>query len=108
MLSRSVLVGPTPLRRRSVPAMIVGFLLLPSSLLRAQTPLPPVTLGAGLQTSFTHTSPDSGDGTDQFLLNSARLYVNGPVTDKIKFMFNTEYDGGNNKIGVLDAVARIE
>jgi hypothetical protein len=34
--------------------------------------------------------------------------VNGPVTSTIKFMFNTEYDGGNNKIGVLDAVARIE
>src|SRR5205807_3846990 len=28
--------------------------------------------------------------------------------NKIKFMFNTEYDGGNNHIGVLDAVARIE
>jgi len=34
--------------------------------------------------------------------------VNGPVTDKIKFMFNTEFDGATNKIGVLDAVARFE
>ena len=25
--------------------------------------------------------------------NSARIYINGPVTDQIKFMFNTEYDG---------------
>ena len=41
-------------------------------------------------------------------LDSARMYVSGPVTDKIKFMFNTEYDGASNKIGVLDAVARFE
>jgi hypothetical protein len=74
----------------------------------AQSDLPPVTIGAGLQSSFAHTSPDAGDSTQQFVINSARLYVNGPVTDKIKFMFNSEYDGANNKIGVLDAVARIE
>jgi hypothetical protein len=61
-----------------------------------------------LQTSFAHTEPDKGSSTDQFLLNSIRLYVNGPVTEQIKFMFNAEYDGANNKIGVLDAVARIE
>ena len=36
-----------------------------------------------------------------------RLYVNGSVTDKIKFMFNTEYDG-NNHVNVLDAVAQFE
>jgi urea transport system substrate-binding protein len=76
--------------------------------LRAQTALPPVTLGAGVQTSFVHNMPDGEDSTDSFLLNSARLYVNGPVTDKIKFMFNTEFDGATNKIGVLDAVARFE
>ena len=88
-------------------ALLVGFLLF-SAPLCAQTILGPVTVGAGLQTSFVHTEPTTGTSTDQFLLNSARIYVNGPVTDKIKFMFNTEYDGGTNKIGVLDAVARIE
>jgi hypothetical protein len=41
-------------------------------------------------------------------LNSVRLYVNGPVTERIKFMFNTEYNGASNDIGVLDAVAMIE
>src|SRR5438876_2430392 len=88
-------------------ALLVGFLLLAAPL-RAQTTLGPVTVGAGLQTSFAHTSPKTGGSTDQFLLNSARIYVNGPVTNDIKFMFNTEYDGSNNKIGVLDAVGRIE
>jgi hypothetical protein len=67
---------------------------------------PPVTVGAGLQTSFVHTSPDGGGDTDQFLLNSARIYLSGPVANKTSFMFNTEYDGSTNKIGVLDAAAQ--
>jgi hypothetical protein len=96
------------LSRRSLTALMAGASVLAAAPLCAQTPLPPVTIGAGLQTSFVHMSPESGDSVDDFLLNSARLYVNGPVTDKIKFMFNTEYDGGSNKIGVLDAVARLE
>jgi hypothetical protein len=74
----------------------------------AQVNLGPVTIGAGLRTSFTHTEPDGGTSTDRFLLDSARIYINGPVTSKIKFMFNTEYYGADNKIGVLDAVARFE
>jgi len=94
--------------RRSTSVLIAGAFLLTAAPLRAQTALPPVTLGAGVQTSFVHNMPDGEDSTDSFLLNSARLYVNGPVTDKIKFMFNTEFDGATNKIGVLDAVARFE
>lgn len=74
----------------------------------AQTEVGPVTVGAGLQTSFAHTDPKGGSTTDQLLLNSVRLYVNGTAANNIKFMFNTEYDGGTNKIGILDAVGRIE
>jgi hypothetical protein len=61
-----------------------------------------------MRTSYVHNDPDVGTSTDQFLLNSARLYVNGSVTEHIKFMFNTEYNGGSSQIGVLDAAARIE
>jgi hypothetical protein len=68
----------------------------------------PITVGAGLQTSFAHTEPDGGDSTDKFQLDHARLYVSGPVVGDIKFMFNTDYDSVTNKIGVLDAVAQIE
>ncbi|MEO7191667.1 MAG: hypothetical protein ABI051_11490 [Vicinamibacterales bacterium] len=93
---------------RHLPLLTAGALLLAASTAQGQAPLPPVTIGAGLQTSFMHTSPEVGDGTDAFRLNSARLYVNGPVTSKIKFMFNTEYDGASSHIGVIDAVARIE
>jgi hypothetical protein len=90
-------------------ALLAGLLTLPVSPLQAQVTLPPVTIGAGLQTSYVHTDTDgAASSTDQFLLNSARLYVSGPVTENIKFMFNTEYDGATNKIGVLDAAARLE
>jgi len=90
-----------------VQLLLLGFLVLAGPV-RAQITLGPITVGAGLRTDFEHTSPDSGSSTDQFQLNSIRLYVNGPVTDTIKFMFNTEYDQGTNKVGILDAVARIE
>ncbi len=87
-------------------ACFIGAVALPA---RAQdAPLPPVTLGGGLQTSFVHDDPDGADSTDAFKLNSARLYVNGSATKNVKFMFNTEYNGASNDIGVLDAVAMIE
>lgn len=76
--------------------------------LAQDAPLPPVTLGAGVRTSFSHTAPDEEESSDEFTLNSARLYVTGSVTSKIKLMVNTEYNGGTNDIGVLDAVARME
>ena len=75
---------------------------------RAQVTLGPVTVGAGLQTSYEHTEPASGTSTNDFDLDHIRLYVSGPVTENIKFMFNTDYDGVTNKIGVLDAVAQVE
>jgi hypothetical protein len=76
----------------------------------AQVKLGPVTIGAGMRTSFAYTDPDLGDTTTKFNLNSIRLYVNGSVTEdsKIKFMFNTDYNSDTNRIGVLDAVGRLE
>ena len=71
----------------------------------AQT-APPITIGAGLRTSFVHTDPDDDDGTDAFVLDSVRLYVSGSATDKIKIMFNTEYNGAENDVNVLDAAAQ--
>ncbi len=73
---------------------------------RAQIDLGPVTVGAGLQTSYAHSEPDGGKTTDNFELDHARIYINGTVTENIKFMFNTDYDSVTNKIGVLDAVAQ--
>jgi len=100
------------LQLRRFPALVLG-ILITASPLAAQVKLPPVTVGAGLQTSFTTTSVDydpvdADNSIQRFSVNSARLYVNGSATEKIKFMFNTEYNGATNAIGVLDAVARIE
>jgi len=81
--------------------------LLAAAPARAQeNTVPPVTVGAGVQTSYVHDAPDGGDATDRFLLNSVRLYVNGTAAKHITFMFNTEYDGGSNHVTVLDAAAQ--
>jgi hypothetical protein len=106
MFGGSVGYGPSRSRRLFLCVGVLACSALASPLL-AQT-APSVTVGAGLQTSFVHTSPDAGDAVDQFLVNSARIYLSGPVANKTKFMFNTEYDGSNNKIGVLDAAAQFE
>ena len=82
----------------------LGFLLLPAQSW-AQGNLGPITVGAGLQTSYVHTEPDSGTSSDQFEVDHARLYISGPVIDGIKFQFNTDYDSVTNKIGIMDAVA---
>jgi len=94
--------------RACTAALLACAVSLVATPLRAQDPLPPVTVGAGVQTSFVHDIPQNGDSTDAFLLNSVRLYVNGSPAKKIKFMFNTEYDGAGNHVTVLDAVARFE
>jgi hypothetical protein len=93
--------------RRRAPVL---FVLLASLVLaqpsRAQIDLGPVTIGAGLQTSYDHIEPDGAKTTDQFAVDHARIYINGAITDTIKFMFNTDYDSVTNKIEVLDAVAQ--
>src|SRR5690242_14792294 len=105
MLSRCVRSELVFIARRCAPVFL-GFMALVAPL-RAQTEkeLPPVKIGAGLQTSFIHTKPDDVTSTDRVLVNSVRLYINGSATENIKFMLNTEYDGGTNKVGILDAVA---
>jgi hypothetical protein len=108
MNRRSVRNERASFARRCTPVLLLAGMLAWSPMSRAQTALGPVTVGAGMRTSFAHTDTEGSEATDKFLLDSARIYINGSVTEKIKFMFNTEYDGGTNKIGVLDAVARIE
>jgi len=84
----------------------------------ADVSLPPITVGAGMQTSIFSCStgciysdgvPHTPDGSVQgFQLDTVRLYLNGTVTDNIKMTFNTEYDGATNRIEVLDAIGRFE
>ena len=109
MFRRSVSSGRVSIARRGYPllGLLPGLLVLTQSA-PAQITLGPVTVGAGLRTEFESTTPAAGSTTNQFLLDDVRLYINGPVTKNIKFMFNTDYDGATNKIGVLDAVAQID
>jgi len=108
MLRRGVGGGRVSPERRTRIIVLSAALLgaaLPS---QAQVSLGPITVGAGLRTEFETTKPAGGSYTNQFLLDDIRLYVNGPVMKDVKFMFNTDYDGATNHVGVLDAVARIE
>lgn len=102
---RSVLAS---IARRCAPVWLAFLGLVVAPVLRAQGNLGPITVGAGLRTSFVDTLPDSGSSTQQFELNDIRLYVSGPVYKDIKFMFNTDYNSSTNAVNVLDAVAQIE
>jgi hypothetical protein len=111
MLDEVVCHLPPAIARRRGSALLAScFLALVVTPLRAQTPPPAVSVGAGVRSDFVHTDTDLAgvDATDRFLLDSIRLYVNGSVTDKVKITFNTEYDGAGNHVGVLDAIARFE
>ncbi|MGE0484204.1 MAG: hypothetical protein AB7Q81_08680 [Gammaproteobacteria bacterium] len=73
-----------------------------------------LSLGAGARADF-RTAEDSapnGDWSDDFNLNSARLYLNGQIHKYIKFEFNTEcVFCGNSALEewvVLDAIGKFE
>ena len=89
---------------RCAPAFVAGFLMLVASPLGAQTFTPTLTVGAGIQTSYDHTEPDTGTSLDQFSLNHLRLYFSGDITPYLSAMVNTEYTSSSNTMGVLDAV----
>lgn len=108
MLKRDARGGRVPCTSRRSAALLLPLTMLLTPLAHAQVDLGPVTVGAGLRTEFDTTKPEGSPYTNQFLLDDIRLYVNGNVTKDVKFMFNTDYDQATNKLGVLDAVARIE
>lgn len=76
--------------------------------------LPDTTLGGGIRSSFVNTSVDGADqDSNDYGINTARLYIGGSVTEQVKFTFNTEYDrtptsGGVREFEVMDAIARFE
>ncbi len=94
---------------RSMPAWFAGVLFGAAAPLLAQPPaLPAVTVGAGVQTSFVHNVPDGGDSTDDFLLNSVRLYVNGSAADERSSSCSTpSTTAPRNHVDVLDAVGAV-
>ncbi|MBS0419994.1 MAG: hypothetical protein JSR66_19945 [Proteobacteria bacterium] len=93
--------------RIRLPLAVATALAAPLSAAMADVTLPPVTIGAGLRTSFAQTRYDDGvhSNSSDFSLDSARIYLNGTVTDDIKFMFNTEYNGSSKDVDIIDAAA---
>ena len=108
MLRRPVRSVPANTARRCARVWLPSLALLASTAAWAQTDIGPVTVGAGLRTSFVNTNPDGGPTNSQFELNDIRLYVSGTAYKDVKFMFNTDYSSITNSVNVLDAVARIE
>jgi hypothetical protein len=72
---------------------------------QAQIDLGPVTVGAGIRTSYDHVNTEGAPTEDKFQLDNARLYVSGKVTDWITLMFNTDYNSNTNDVTILDGVA---
>ena len=108
MLSHCLCNSTAGFRRWTAALLACGVVSAATPLRAQNAPLPAVTVGAGVQTSFIYDAPEGADGTSAFALNSVRLYVSGSAAPKIKFMFNTEYDGAGNHVTVLDAAAQFE
>ena len=74
-----------------------------------------ISLGAAARTSFMtveDSAPTGSDWSSDFNLDSARIYINGQIHEKIKFELNTEcVFCGNSALrdfDVLDAIAKFE
>src|SRR5437868_6902268 len=78
--------------RRGSPGRLLaccGAVLLatPLSQAYAVSALPPISVGAGVRTDFEYTDPSGGGKkTDDFNLDSIRLYINDKVMDHISLM----------------------
>jgi len=59
-----------------------------SQALADDPPQPPISIGAGMRTDFEYNDPTGGKKSDNFNLDSIRLYVSGYVMDHVSFMFN--------------------
>jgi len=69
-----------------------------------------ISVGLGLRTSYDDIqdgAPDGKSGSNNFELDSVRLYVNASLNSWIKATLNTERDS-NGDVAVLDGYARFE
>ena len=92
----------------TLPGLAGGLLLAGAATVTAQGSAPPITIGAGVRSSFVYNEPEVGDSTNKLNVDFARLYLSGPVDDKIKLTFNTEYNSAQNDVEVLDAIVQFE
>lgn len=96
---------------RAIPVALatVGALLSSARPAAAQgQPSSPISVHIAARTAFIHTDMDGAESSDEFVLDSVRLFLSGPVTDQITLTFNTEYDTVTNRVRVMDAIGRFE
>lgn len=76
----------------------------------ATVTLPPVSLGGEIRSSFRSTDVDgAAEDVNDFTLDSARININGAVSELIKFTINTDYKGdADNSVQIIDAIGRFE
>ncbi|AFT66046.1 MAG: hypothetical protein ACJA2Y_000523 [Cycloclasticus pugetii] len=76
-----------------------------------------ISFGVGVRTSFTaveDASPSGDDWSNDFNLDSARIYINGQISENIGFELNTEtfWSSSNapfdEEFGILDAIAKFK
>jgi hypothetical protein len=103
-----VIARARPLGAIALRTAVAAALLVPAAgALAAEVNLPPISVGAGVRSSFTNTDVDGAPkDVNDFDLNSARIYVSGKATDNISLMFNTEYNSDDEEMRVIDAVAQ--
>ncbi|MFY8095439.1 MAG: porin [Niveispirillum sp.] len=69
-----------------------------------------LSIGLGMRGSYTSAedaAPSGSDRSNEFNLDSVRVFVSGSLSDTIKATFNTERDGDGN-LKLLDGYARFE
>jgi hypothetical protein len=93
-------------RARTSCIFLAALFVFATTLLSAQDFDPSLTVGGGIQGSYSHTETTGAPGLDQFSLNHGRLYFSGDVTKDISVMFNTEYNSTNNTMQILDAAGQ--
>lgn len=68
-----------------------------------------ISLGAGLRTSISmvdNAAPNGSSRSNDFNMESARLYISGQASKEVKFYFGTDKMWG--EYGVLDAIVQYE
>lgn len=106
--SRQDMTGSTMLKLTAIAAISTAAAITAAPTHAAEIKLPPIEIGAGARTSFTSLTADGvAPNTNDFAVESVRLYITGTALPWLKLTVNTEY-GGDNRVQVMDAIARFE
>ncbi len=106
--------GNSKIKLRALCAAVIGAGLLPGIVHAGGTitigPDQSVSVGFGLRSSFTSAekgAPDGKSRSEDFSLDSIRLYMGASLNKYIKATFNTEKKS-DNSVQVIDGIAQFE